>query len=426
MRVVAVVLVDPARQIRQSVGRQQQVQPAGDPQRLPRLGGGPGAAGPQPDRGERRLGVGVDPLEQVLEAEALDQLLGAARADVLDALEVGDDRVGVVGRQRAGLGDLDLASEAAVGHPLAEDPGALARLQVHEWPDQGDRRPVAGGRVEHRPAGLLVGEPHVPHGHRSIERSRLLQAHGCDVRAAAGGRHTPLYMRACPGSATHLLAPVNRARRGRADACRARSRPRPGWRSRSTTVRIPREPRRSSSCSPATGRRRRSSSSASRCAGGRRCWRGSGPRATRSRCTATATGCSCGSGATALLDDLRRGTRRDRGRARRATAPGTGRRTGSTARPAWRRRARRGCEPLLWSRWGKDWRRLTTPTRIARRAMRGLLPGDVILLHDADFYSSRGSHRRTAAAVEIILAELSRRKLCTVLAADVVARAHTG
>jgi peptidoglycan/xylan/chitin deacetylase (PgdA/CDA1 family) len=85
-----------------------------------------------------------------------------------------------------------------------------------------------------------------------------------------------------------------------------------------------------------------------------------------------------------------------------------------------------GLQPLLWSRWGKDWRRLTTPARIASRATRGLLPGDVILLHDADFYSSRGSYRRTAAALEIIVTELSRRKLCTVLPADVVARAHTG
>jgi peptidoglycan/xylan/chitin deacetylase (PgdA/CDA1 family) len=85
-----------------------------------------------------------------------------------------------------------------------------------------------------------------------------------------------------------------------------------------------------------------------------------------------------------------------------------------------------GLHPLLWSRWGKDWRRLTTPARIATRAMHGLLPGDVVLLHDADFYSSRGSHLRTAAAVEIMLTELSRRRLCTVVAADVVARAHTG
>jgi peptidoglycan/xylan/chitin deacetylase (PgdA/CDA1 family) len=85
-----------------------------------------------------------------------------------------------------------------------------------------------------------------------------------------------------------------------------------------------------------------------------------------------------------------------------------------------------GLQPLLWSRWGKDWRRLTTPARIARRAMWALLPGDVILLHDADFYGSRGSYWRTAEAVDMMLVELSRRKLCTVLAADVVARAHTG
>jgi len=74
-----------------------------------------------------------------------------------------------------------------------------------------------------------------------------------------------------------------------------------------------------------------------------------------------------------------------------------------------------GLAPLLWSRWGKDWRRLTTPARIASRATRSLLPGDVILLHDADFYSARDSHQRTVAALELILAELKLRKLDTVL-----------
>lgn len=85
-----------------------------------------------------------------------------------------------------------------------------------------------------------------------------------------------------------------------------------------------------------------------------------------------------------------------------------------------------GLHPLLWSRWGKDWRRLTTPARIAARATRALLPGDVILLHDADFYNARGSHRRTAVALEIILTELAARKIDTVLPDDVVASAHTG
>ena len=74
-----------------------------------------------------------------------------------------------------------------------------------------------------------------------------------------------------------------------------------------------------------------------------------------------------------------------------------------------------GLEPLLWSRWGKDWRRFTTPARIAARATRELGPGDVILLHDADFYSARGSHRRTAEALGAILATLERRGTGTVL-----------
>jgi peptidoglycan/xylan/chitin deacetylase (PgdA/CDA1 family) len=74
-----------------------------------------------------------------------------------------------------------------------------------------------------------------------------------------------------------------------------------------------------------------------------------------------------------------------------------------------------GLRPLLWSRWGKDWRRLTTPQRIAACATRDIHDGDVILLHDADFYSARGSHHRTAEALELILAALKERGLATVL-----------
>jgi peptidoglycan/xylan/chitin deacetylase (PgdA/CDA1 family) len=62
-----------------------------------------------------------------------------------------------------------------------------------------------------------------------------------------------------------------------------------------------------------------------------------------------------------------------------------------------------GLEPLLWTRWGKDWRRFTNPERIARRATRDLSAGDVILLHDADHYSSRDSWQRTLAALPAIL-----------------------
>ena len=63
----------------------------------------------------------------------------------------------------------------------------------------------------------------------------------------------------------------------------------------------------------------------------------------------------------------------------------------------------RGWRPLLWSTWGRDWERRATPQSIARRATRGLRPGDVVLLHDSDAYSSADSWRRTAAALPSVL-----------------------
>jgi peptidoglycan-N-acetylglucosamine deacetylase len=84
--------------------------------------------------------------------------------------------------------------------------------------------------------------------------------------------------------------------------------------------------------------------------------------------------------------------------------------------PAGRSAARAaGLRTLLWSRWGKDWRRYTTPDRIAARATAEVVEGDVILLHDADFYSARDSYKRTVTALAIILNELERRRLGTVL-----------
>lgn len=84
--------------------------------------------------------------------------------------------------------------------------------------------------------------------------------------------------------------------------------------------------------------------------------------------------------------------------------------------PAGLERAREeGLDPLLWSRWGKDWRRFTTPDRIAARATRLVSAGDVILLHDADYYSAKDSYRRTAEALPAIITELKQRGLDTVL-----------
>jgi len=65
---------------------------------------------------------------------------------------------------------------------------------------------------------------------------------------------------------------------------------------------------------------------------------------------------------------------------------------------------RRGWTPLLWSKWGADWRARATPDTIARRATRDLAAGDVVLLHDADHYSAPDSWRRTVGALPAIVA----------------------
>jgi peptidoglycan/xylan/chitin deacetylase (PgdA/CDA1 family) len=71
----------------------------------------------------------------------------------------------------------------------------------------------------------------------------------------------------------------------------------------------------------------------------------------------------------------------------------------------------RGLEPLLWSQWGRDWRASATAPGIADCATERVSAGDVILLHDADYYSAPGSWRRTAAALPRILEEVRRRGL---------------
>ena len=60
-------------------------------------------------------------------------------------------------------------------------------------------------------------------------------------------------------------------------------------------------------------------------------------------------------------------------------------------------------EPLLWSRWGRDWRRRATAASVAADATRDLEGGDVILLHDADHYSDPECWRATASALPRII-----------------------
>jgi len=63
----------------------------------------------------------------------------------------------------------------------------------------------------------------------------------------------------------------------------------------------------------------------------------------------------------------------------------------------------RGFNPLLWSRWGRDWRAQATPQQIAREVTTDLSERDVLLLHDADDYADPGSWRATVAALPAVL-----------------------
>ena len=58
-----------------------------------------------------------------------------------------------------------------------------------------------------------------------------------------------------------------------------------------------------------------------------------------------------------------------------------------------------GLQPLLWSKWGRDWERSATASTIADHATSGIRAGDVVLLHDADHYGTRDSWHATAAAL---------------------------
>jgi peptidoglycan-N-acetylglucosamine deacetylase len=71
----------------------------------------------------------------------------------------------------------------------------------------------------------------------------------------------------------------------------------------------------------------------------------------------------------------------------------------------------RGWRPVLWSQWGRDWDRRATPDSITDRVTAGVRTGDILLLHDADYYSARGSWVGTAAALSKILGLLEARGL---------------
>jgi peptidoglycan/xylan/chitin deacetylase (PgdA/CDA1 family) len=70
-----------------------------------------------------------------------------------------------------------------------------------------------------------------------------------------------------------------------------------------------------------------------------------------------------------------------------------------------------GWRTVLWSDWGRDWETRASAASVARLLTEDVGEGSVLLLHDADDYGARGSHRRTLAALPLVLEELERRGL---------------
>jgi peptidoglycan/xylan/chitin deacetylase (PgdA/CDA1 family) len=73
---------------------------------------------------------------------------------------------------------------------------------------------------------------------------------------------------------------------------------------------------------------------------------------------------------------------------------------------SWVTAERLGWNRVLWARWGRDWEPDATPETITRRLLTGVRNRDVLLLHDAEAYSSSGSWRRTLRALEPIVSDL--------------------
>ncbi|MGI8920726.1 MAG: polysaccharide deacetylase family protein [Solirubrobacteraceae bacterium] len=64
---------------------------------------------------------------------------------------------------------------------------------------------------------------------------------------------------------------------------------------------------------------------------------------------------------------------------------------------------RRGWQPQLWTRWGRDWEARARPEQIVARLTEGVTEGDVLVLHDADWYAAPESWRRTLGALPGVL-----------------------
>jgi peptidoglycan/xylan/chitin deacetylase (PgdA/CDA1 family) len=72
---------------------------------------------------------------------------------------------------------------------------------------------------------------------------------------------------------------------------------------------------------------------------------------------------------------------------------------------------RAGLQTVLWTTWGRDWRKEATPESVAADVLRRYVSGGTVLLHDADCESYPGSWRSALGALPVLADALAARDL---------------
>jgi hypothetical protein len=66
---------------------------------------------------------------------------------------------------------------------------------------------------------------------------------------------------------------------------------------------------------------------------------------------------------------------------------------------------------VLWTTWGRDWRKEATPQTVVTDVFRRYVDGGTVLLHDSDCTSYPESWRATLGALPLVAHELAVRGL---------------
>jgi peptidoglycan/xylan/chitin deacetylase (PgdA/CDA1 family) len=61
-----------------------------------------------------------------------------------------------------------------------------------------------------------------------------------------------------------------------------------------------------------------------------------------------------------------------------------------------------GLQPVLWTTWGRDWEKTTTPATVVQEVTASMVRGPTVLLHDSDHSSAEGSWKATLAALPLL------------------------